>query len=948
MPRVDSDPAATSVYAVSVDSRSRPPEQPDNRYTISMGRTLDRVKSVQLGSIQIPDCRYAFDSTAALHYCEPMTVLPNTHLFVQELVVTCDKISGSQTSVTRTVQLALPPTLNRIVNYDAAAGVLQLEHVSGLDFGITFYPAIGLQISVIGAHFPQSLMTVPMPAPFPTVAGPVLTQQTVAPQPAGYYGPPSPTLSPDTTLQYAPGYLDALVSGAGDLAARHVLFDGEGEGGCLAAWSYVAAPKLTLVELFTLLNAALAQQALLGPSQLTGSVTGVVQVGAQVQVTTAADHGLHACDQVTLTGVGGAAGANGTFFVHSVPSSTTFLVTATAGGAYTGGGQFSSPRGLTGVVQFGFDDANNAIKATAPSIVRETRTSKITISYTLAAGPRENAVPGIVSLAAYVGFGAQSLEPPAVAKVPDYIVRTLALRPGNYNPLELCASLNVRWNPLYFDPAFVPAAQTLHLVLPTGTLLPLVIPPGRFTPVQFVDFLNAQLVPAPAQVHVAYNAVTGKFTFTQLLGLQFGLDFSRAESALLAAQLGFKHVGYSGAAAYVSEMRAVYGVPVSAPPGVDTFPANTYVTGADDTQNRFTFDTGDLPQLTTNASIVDTAACPYTVLWTPAGPLGLAWQPNEVVNARAPYYFAAVTGASNTAPITITVGAPHGLSDGDSVTVTGVLGNVSANGTWFIANAASTTFDLVGSDGSGGGGGAYVAGSGSVASNSVSGVATNTYQIVVSSPIDYLLPAPSPLAGTLGLQPTVSIFSTLSAGTVHEALLQPSATRRVLLQSAARDVFQLLFSHPATKPTNFGFPPISWPPSAKALQLFHGGSMPTYDPVTQAVPVANSYTSPFCWNMLAPPYILMLLCSPAGSKDGHTHAWKTQTTPVFAKLYISGNYLSISDQMQFVTFAGYQRMNSVTVAFVNPDGTPVEFNGANQSFELLFTLAEDAARTDCF
>ena len=40
--------SGTSVYAVSVDSRSRNPDEPDNAYTIQLQRTLARVQSVQL------------------------------------------------------------------------------------------------------------------------------------------------------------------------------------------------------------------------------------------------------------------------------------------------------------------------------------------------------------------------------------------------------------------------------------------------------------------------------------------------------------------------------------------------------------------------------------------------------------------------------------------------------------------------------------------------------------------------------------------------------------------------------------------------------------------------------------------------------------------------------------------------------------------------------------
>jgi hypothetical protein len=67
----------------------------------------------------------------------------------------------------------------------------------------------------------------------------------------------------------------------------------------------------------------------------------------------------------------------------------------------------------------------------------------------------------------------------------------------------------------------------------------------------------------------------------------------------------------------------------------------------------------------------------------------------------------AITGATNASPIVITANS-HGLSNGDEVYVTGVLGNTGANGTWIVANATTNTFELQGSAGNG----AYSSGTG--------------------------------------------------------------------------------------------------------------------------------------------------------------------------------------------------------------------------------------------
>lgn len=64
-----------------------------------------------------------------------------------------------------------------------------------------------------------------------------------------------------------------------------------------------------------------------------------------------------------------------------------------------------------------------------------------------------------------------------------------------------------------------------------------------------------------------------------------------------------------------------------------------------------------------------------------------------------------VTGATNASPIVIT-SASHGLTTGTRVTITGVVGNTAANGTFVITNVSSSTFSLDGSTGNG----AYVSG----------------------------------------------------------------------------------------------------------------------------------------------------------------------------------------------------------------------------------------------
>lgn len=915
MPRMDVvNASATSVYAVSVDSRSRPLNQPDNKYDIELGRTLDRVKSVQLGSIQIPDCRYAFDTRSCLHYSEPLTIPGNTVLFIKQTTKLVDKASCVETTSSRVVQVTVPPTLNKVVAYDAGTDTVTLEYPAGLPFALAYYPLVQLKPRLIGGHFPQSLMTVPMPPPFPTESGPVFTDATVTPV-------------TDSTYTYSPGYLAALTSGAaGTYQSRHIL---------PGAWSYVSAPKPTLVELFTMLNAALAAR--VNAPDPTGHIVNVTTVNATTyELTTALPHNLHVFDELLISFVNGTPTANGVSFVTAVPTVTTFRIRVGAtGGVYTGGGTFVGSYGLSGFVQFGFNDVNDAIQVASPVLTSETRTLKSVTSYTILSSPVSN----VSSLSDLLGFGNRTLDPPAVAKVPPYIIRTIKLRPGNYSADELTTSVSVRMNPLAFFSASS-APRTLRYQLPVGTSVLLTIPRGRFTVDQFVIFMNAQLNPAPAQVTLVYDASSAKFTFAHSLGLQFGLLFG--DTPLLAMQLGFEPVNYTGSASYTSPVSAVFGVPSTAPPGIPTFPANTYYLSADISQRRFTFDSGDQMQLFSTAPLYNAGVVPYTASWTledECGGSGVAvpWCNGEVVSARAPFYVGAVTNVTSSTPAEVTVSAPHGLSSGDCITMHCVSGVSGVSGTWLVVVTGPATFTLTGSSSSG----AYTSG-GVVWSNSVGGVATNTYDVVVKQCVDYTT-APTPYS--LSLEPTVSLFSSLNAGTVSASL---AGAPRVLYQAATRDVFQLFFSSPAAKASNFGFPSIAWPPSHAALQQFDAPSFGTYNAACGCVPVSSSYTAPFCWNLLPPDYIIMLLVNPCGSRDVHTHTYKQSTKPIFAKLYLTSPFLTISEQMLFSTFAGFQRLNRVSVEFQNPDGSPVEFNGRPHSYELLFTLFENTADTQCF
>ena len=71
-----------------------------------------------------------------------------------------------------------------------------------------------------------------------------------------------------------------------------------------------------------------------------GGITGVTNA-VNPTITTAQYHLLRVGQAITIAGVAGAVGVNGAQTVASVPSATTFTVTAAAPGAYTGGGSIT-------------------------------------------------------------------------------------------------------------------------------------------------------------------------------------------------------------------------------------------------------------------------------------------------------------------------------------------------------------------------------------------------------------------------------------------------------------------------------------------------------------------------------------------------------------------------------------------------------------------------------
>jgi hypothetical protein len=119
-------------------------------------------------------------------------------------------------------------------------------------------------------------------------------------------------------------------------------------------------------------------------------------------------------------------------------------------------------------------------------------------------------------------------------------------------------------------------------------------------------------------------------------------------------------------------------------------------------------DTASIPILARDSARtpVDYDDPPTVRVYGPDGLLPLATTTGALLDDGA------ITGATNASPIVVT-SASHGLTDGTYVTVSGVVGNTAANGTFTVTRVDGNTFELDGSTGNGSytsGGGWHVTG----------------------------------------------------------------------------------------------------------------------------------------------------------------------------------------------------------------------------------------------
>lgn len=224
----------TSPYisSISVDSRSKNPKESLSDYSINLETVLNRVKTVQLGSIFLPQSRQAISKTvnSNISYSEPITIPKNTRLVFQETTTVFDKVSCTtiSTTVHPIVTIEIPPTLNKITSLNATTFETTTESPHGLEFALSQYPTFNLGVSIVGGLYPAPAAALSLPF------GPQVNSSTVA------------TVFPPISFEFLPGYLDTLAVGCHDTRNVSATYN-----------SFLYSEPPTLTELLSMLNAYL-------------------------------------------------------------------------------------------------------------------------------------------------------------------------------------------------------------------------------------------------------------------------------------------------------------------------------------------------------------------------------------------------------------------------------------------------------------------------------------------------------------------------------------------------------------------------------------------------------------------------------------------------------------------------------------------------------------------
>lgn len=838
-----------SIYAVSVDSRSRKPGEPINDYVVNLGDVLQRVKSIQVGSILLPDqSRDAFPRECTIPLSEPLDIPPNCRLVIQE--VTRKTSSTGPTSVTTnnfTVYIA--PTLNPVTGFSTppAGGEITTLYPHYLQQLIESYPP-QLSASMVGTAFPWSNTNQAIRPPLlhglninpPT---PIVNETNIV---------PDPVLK--TRFKFNDGYL-STINGGGFPAASKFLNAGY--------TSYVFTQRPCISELVQIINKQLS----------------LLNMTTNVSVSLNDETNSIVFQATTVQSVQ-KNGANTENWV------TTAQIIASPADL----GEPAAPV------------LNNLFESLQPC----------SLSGTGAAFPMGNL----------------------------WQVHTPVVPPGTYAPSDVQTQFTQLMSPLRLDdPINItdPDTTSFFIATPGGAPLTVTLLPGRYTGEQLANHMQYAIATAtgtngatgnPGNVYrVKFiprdSAIDetgfygpergGRFTFWHVANLQFALafvytyvsPFPTPGTVLVnnvGPALGFYPIVYSGASTYTS------------PNFVSDLPLGP----VDQTANI----TGSGERYQRDA---------YAVFPLPI--------PRKFGIGTVPPMSWYTTGVSSASGAQFTSGG---------TTVTGwQMLHSAITGTYVVPGGyhAGEVLQVQATSGTDNSGGAAV---------------NDTLTVVVAKPWDGL--------GVTGswttFVPTASIMGGFAGGPAGALdVTGPTQLYPYNVWSGRRSAFQLQYASKFAPVRQLGFSKQTYPVLKQVGQIAaDGAAFPpsfnnkgtgiyTQEPPAPYAPnnIPSAYVAPYSWDLLPPRYILMIIRAANPPSKRQTHVYKEDSFPILAKFIMpdATNFIRVTEDMTNYVFTDFERLKTIRVTFLYGDGTPVDFNGHDHTFTLLFTTAQGESDAIC-
>jgi len=874
-----------SIYAVSIDSRSRRVGDPINDYVVNLGDVVQRVKSVQVGSIELPDySRDAVPRQSTMPISEPLDV-PISGLFVvRENTRVINSVTNNTVGTSSITGSAyLPPTLNPVIS----------AAVYGVNAGLTITTQFPNGLKEINASYPPQLSAVMVGTAFPWSIASTARPPSLIDKVAGITGTIVTNIQPfsfDLTL----ASLITCAGGVSDTAANF-------------AKRFIDAPKYT--------SYVFVQRPCLSE---------VVEI---INTQLAAITSLKTQPRVILND------ADNALQVRAVASEQS-------------GGPF-----ITGVTSELTGTMNGFLNLSPASL-----TTKNGI-----ATPLTNI----------------------------WQIRTPILPPGTYAPSDVQTVFSQITSPLKMDQLFAPEdpnTRSFYLFAPGGTIYTITIVAGRYTGEQLAIHLKGQIALTTGTTNVydveylpregditeasfyGNSSISGgKFKFSHRYGLQFGLAFVFVYMAGgttptindMGNLLGFNTIPYQGASSYTST-RAVSDVPSgkvtqSLLPlsGIFT-PVN--ISGSEQRWQREAyefvpdsvsrkFNVGTLPNLAWQAITCSTlTGSAFSNGTTTISGWEMLYNAGVTPSLLSNSMFA-ITGSSTTS-LTGTIYPP--MSDNSNLYIPIVPQGYHGGEVLQVCAISGVTGGL---------------------GSTTSVTSGDVFTVIVSKPWDGLTVSGTVL-GITGLPyttmlPTASLAFGIAGSGVTSALPRsgPSSSCPFNVWANRRSSFQMHYSVPTAPARQLGFSRQTYPVLQSAGQIAASGAAfpPGFNnkgtgiyslcPGGLEAPfnIPSTYTAPYTMDLLAPRYILMIIRAANPPSKRQTHVWKETSFPILAKFIFNDgqNYVRITEDMTNYVFTDFERLTSLRVSFVYGDGTPVDFNGHEHTFTLLFTTAQGESDALC-